>query len=162
MKKELCFVLGVIAGSTSVSATTTASDSTAVVCDSTSLVDQPIIFFEELPPLPEMAEPFTVAEEIPAQYSGGNAELMKWICANVEYPKRALEDGVQGLVIVKFVVEKDGSIGRVMVVRGKHPDLDREALRVVRRIPKKFIPARINGDVVSSWFFLPFPFKITQ
>lgn len=70
---------------------------------------------------------------------------MKWIGESIEYPKSAQEEGVQGRIVVQFVIEKDGSIGEVKVVRGKHPDLDKEAVRVIKTIPVRFTPAKQNG-----------------
>ena len=64
-------------------------------------------------------------------------------------------------MVVKFVVKKDGSVGEVQVLRGKDPDLDKEAVRVVRTLPK-FIPGKMNGQAVSVWFTLPINFKLQQ
>ena len=112
-------------------------------------------------PKPEPEKIFTAVEQ-KAQYPGGEAELLKWIGANIQYPTMAQEEGVQGRVVVQFVVEKNGAIGQVKVVRGKHPDLDKEAVRVVKKIPKKFTPAKQNGQTVRSWFTLPVMFKLQQ
>lgn len=110
---------------------------------------------------PEPEKIFTAVEQ-KAEYPGGEAALLKWISSNIQYPTMAQEEGVQGRVVVQFVVEKDGSIGQVKVVRGKHPDLDKEATRVVKKIPKKFVPAKQNGQTVRSWFTLPVSFKLQQ
>ena len=67
----------------------------------------------------------------------------------------------QGRVIVQFVVEKDGSIGEVKVVRSVDKDLDKEAVRIVKTLPK-FIPGRQNGQAVSVWYTLPVTFKLTE
>lgn len=109
---------------------------------------------------PNYTEPIFTAVEQRATYPGGEAELMKWIGESIEYPKSAQEEGVQGRIVVQFVIEKDGSIGEVKVVRGKHPDLDKEAVRVIKTIPVRFTPAKQNGQVVRSWFTLPIMFKL--
>ncbi|MDE6345014.1 MAG: energy transducer TonB, partial [Muribaculaceae bacterium] len=67
--------------------------------------------------------------------------------------------GIQGQVVVQFVVTKDGSVGEVKVVRSKDPDLDKEAVRVVKTLPK-FIPGKMNGQNVNVWFTLPIRFKL--
>lgn len=127
-------------------------------------VKEKVIVEEIKKPEPKKEEPekiFTAVEQ-KAQYPGGEAELLKWIGANIQYPTMAQEEGVQGRVVVQFVVEKNGAIGQVKVVRGKHPDLDKEAMRVVKKIPKKFTPAKQNGQTVRSWFTLPVMFKLQQ
>lgn len=104
---------------------------------------------------------FTAVEQ-KAQYPGGEAQLLKDITANLQYPTMAAEEGVEGRVVVQFVVEKDGSIGQVKVARGKHPLLDKEAVRVVKTIKKKFTPGKQNGNSVRSWFTLPVTFKLQK
>ena len=108
-------------------------------------------------PAPEQI--FTAVEQ-KAVYPGGDAALLQWISLNIQYPTMAQEEGIEGRVFVKFVVEKDGSIGKVEVSRGKQKDLDAEAVRVVKKIPKKFTPAKQNGQAVRSWFTLPVTFKL--
>ena len=95
------------------------------------------------------------------QFPGGEAELMKYVANHIKYPTMAAENNIQGRVVVKFVVKKDGSVGEVQVLRGKDPDLDKEAVRVVRTLPK-FIPGKMNGQAVSVWFTLPINFKLQQ
>ncbi|MDE6086501.1 MAG: energy transducer TonB, partial [Muribaculaceae bacterium] len=90
---------------------------------------------------------------------GGEGELMKYLNKNLTYPTLAAENGIQGTVLLQFVVQKDGSIGEVKVVRSKDPDLDKEAVRVVKGMPK-FIPGRMNGQPVNVWFTLPVRFKL--
>ena len=101
---------------------------------------------------------FHTAEQMP-QFPGGEAALMKWLADHIMYPALAAENGVQGRVILQFVVKKDGSVDEVRVVRGKDPDLDREAVRVVRGLPK-FIPGKMNGQAVNVWYTLPITFKL--
>ena len=107
-------------------------------------------------------EPILTAVEQKAVYPGGDAALLQWLSMNLQYPEMAQEEGVEGRVYVKFIVEKDGSIGKVEVFRGKHKDLDAEAVRVVKNIPKKFTPAKVDGQVVRSWFTIPVTFKLQK
>lgn len=114
------------------------------------------VVVEEKAPEPEKI--FTAVEEAP-QFPGGEAELYKYIGNHLNYPEMALQNNIQGRVTVQFVVEKDGSVGEVKVVRGKDPDLDKEAVRVVKSLPK-FIPGKMNGQSVRVWYTLPINFKI--
>lgn len=101
---------------------------------------------------------FTAVEQMP-QFPGGEKELYKYVGDHLRYPTMAAENGIQGRVTVQFVVQKDGSIGEVKVIRGKDPDLDKEAVRVVKSLPK-FIPGKMNGQAVNVWFTLPITFKL--
>ncbi len=101
---------------------------------------------------------FTSVEQM-AQFPGGEAALMSWVANHINYPATAQENGVQGRVVVQFVVKKDGSIGDVKVVRSKDPDLDKEAVRVVKTFPN-FIPGKMNGQPVNVWYTLPVSFKL--
>ena len=101
---------------------------------------------------------FTAVEQMP-QFPGGDAELMKYISKNLKYPPVAMENNIQGRVVVQFVVTKTGKIGEVKVARGKDPDLDKEAVRVVKSLPD-FIPGKMNGQTVNVWYTLPITFKL--
>lgn len=87
---------------------------------------------------PEKEEVFRAVEQMP-QFPGGDAELMKFLRDNIVYPAMAQENNVQGKVIVQFVVTKTGDIGEVKVVKSVDRDLDNEAVRLVKKLPK-FIP----------------------
>lgn len=100
-----------------------------------------------------------VAVEQQAEFPGGQAALMKFLSSNIRYPETAQANDIQGRVIVKFVVEKDGSIGNVTIAKGVDKDLDREAIRVVKRMPK-WQPGKNNGVPVRSYFTLPVTFKL--
>lgn len=103
-------------------------------------------------------EVFTHVEQMP-KFPGGDAELYKFISKNLNYPAMAIENNVQGRVVVQFVVTKDGSIGNVKVVRSVDRDLDNEAIRVCKKLPK-FIPGKQNGQPVNVWYTLPVTFKL--
>ena len=92
------------------------------------------------------------------EFPGGQATLMKWLASNVRYPQMAQENGISGRVIVKLVVEKDGSVSDVTVIRGVDKDLDREAMRVVRAMPK-WQPGKNNGQAVRCYYNLPVTFR---
>lgn len=118
------------------------------------------IIVEEKRPEPVKEEIFTAVEQMP-QFPGGDGELLKYIATHIKYPTMAAENNIQGRVVVKFVVKKDGNVGDVVVIRGKDPDLDKEAQRVVKTLPK-FIPGKMNGQSVSVWYTLPINFKLQQ
>lgn len=92
-------------------------------------------------------------------FPGGDAAMYKWLGEQIHYPADAAEEGVQGRVVVQFVVKKDGSIADVKVVRGKHPSLDREAVRIVKAMPR-WSPGRNNGQPVNVSYTLPITFKL--
>ncbi len=114
-------------------------------------------------PEPEVVKPkeeeIFVAVEQQAEFPGGQAALMKWLSNNIRYPESAQQNDIQGRVIVKFVVEKDGSIGTATIAKGVDKDLDREALRVVKKMPK-WQPGKNNGVAVRSYFTLPVTFRL--
>lgn len=105
-------------------------------------------------------EPVSIAmvEQKP-QFPGGEAAMYKWLGDNIVYPAAASEEGVQGRVVVEFVVGKDGSITNVRVVRPRHPALDKEAVRVIKSMPK-WVPGRNNGQPVKVTYTLPVTFKL--
>ena len=103
-------------------------------------------------------EVFMVVEEMP-EFPGGMGECMKWLGQNIKYPAEAKEKGVQGRVIVQFVVEKDGTIVNAKVARGVDPDLDAEALRVVNQSPK-WKPGKQKGEAVRVKYTLPIMFRL--
>ena len=92
------------------------------------------------------------------EFPGGAAALMKYIQSHLQYPDST---DVEGRVIVQFVVQADGSIGEVKVVRKVENALDEEAVRVVKSLPK-FTPGRQNGQAVAVWYTLPVSFKRQQ
>ena len=103
-------------------------------------------------------EIFRSVEQMP-QFPGGEAALMKYLQSHINYPPMAAENNVQGRVVVQFVVDKTGRVGEVKVVRSVDKDLDREAVRVCKSLPK-FTPGRQNGQAVSVWYTLPVTFKL--
>ena len=114
------------------------------------------VIVEEKKPEPEQV--FTAVEQMP-QFPGGDAALMKFLSSNINYPQVAMENGVQGRVIVQFVVTKNGSVGEVKVIRSVDRELDKEAIRLCKSLPK-FIPGKMNGQAVNVWYTLPITFKL--
>lgn len=96
---------------------------------------------------------YKVCEQMPT-YEGGDAALMKYIGENLKYPEEAKERGLQGRVVVGFIIEKDGSLTNFKVLRAVDRALDAEALRVVKGMPK-WIPGRQNGQCVRVRYLLP-------
>lgn len=110
-------------------------------------------------PKPEVENKvFDVVEQMPS-FPGGPAALMKYLNDNVKYPVAAMENGVQGRVVVSFVVEKDGSITDVKVVRSVDPSLDKEASHVVKGMPN-WIPGKQNGSAVRVKYNVPVVFRL--
>lgn len=114
------------------------------------------------PPKPKQEEVteeiFVVVEDQPL-FPGGNAAMMKFLSDNIKYPVIAQENNIQGRVICNFVVEKDGSITDVQVVRGVDPSLDREAVRVIQQMPR-WSPGKQRGQAVRVRFTLPVVFRL--
>lgn len=115
------------------------------------------------PPVEQKVEPVAAPivefPDVEAGFPGGPAAMMKWINDNVKYPQTSIEMNEQGRVFLSFVVEKDGSITNVKVERGISIDLDREAKRVVRKMPK-WIPGESAGRAVRARCRLPINFQL--
>ena len=99
--------------------------------------------------------PFTVVEEMPHF----NGDLNKWLRKNLRYPARCAEMGIEGKIFVEFVVEKDGSITSINVIRSADPDLSQEAIRVVKAMPK-WKPGMQRDKAVRVKFTIPITFKL--
>ena len=107
---------------------------------------------------PEEQQIFQVVEEMP-EFPGGMGECLEFVGQNMKYPTISREDGVQGKVIVQFVVNKDGSIVDPVVVRSVDPYLDKEALRVIKTMPK-WKPGKQRGKAVRVKYTVPVTFKL--
>lgn len=125
-----------------------------------TVVEEPKPVVEAPVEKPEPEKIFEAVEQ-QAQFPGGPGALNKWLSNNLRYPEIPQQNGVQGRVIVQFVVERDGSISNPTVARGVDKDLDKEALRVVRKMPK-WQPGKNNGVAVRSRFTLPVVFKLAN
>jgi protein TonB len=114
------------------------------------------------PPKPkqeEVTEEIFVVVENQPEFPGGNTAMMKFLSDNIKYPVIAQENGIQGRVICNFVVERDGSITDVQVVRGVDPSLDKEAVRVIQQMPR-WKPGKQRGQAVRVRFTLPVVFRL--
>ena len=123
-----------------------------------TLKDEVVVEKKEEKPKEVKEEIFRSVEQMP-QFPGGDAALMKFLQSHINYPPMAAENNVQGKVILQFVVEKDGKVGEVKVARSVDKDLDREAIRVVKTLPR-FTPGRQNGQPVRVWYTLPVTSKL--
>lgn len=103
-------------------------------------------------------EIFQVVEENPV-FPGGEKALISWITKNINYPVIAAENGIQGKVYVNFVVNKDGGISNATIARGVDSSLDKEALRVVNKLPK-WKPGKQRGKAVRVSFTVPINFQL--
>ena len=101
---------------------------------------------------------YVVVEQMPA-FPGGDAALMKYLSENIKYPKAAEKAGEQGRVVVNFIVEKDGAISNVNVVRSVTPTLDAEAVRVIKAMPK-WVPGKQDGQFVRVKYNVPVSFRL--
>ena len=105
-------------------------------------------------------ECFREPDEMPV-FPGGDAALMNFLAQNINYPPSAVDNNIEGKVMVQFVVTRTGEIGEVKVVRPVDPELDAEAVRVVKLLPK-FIPGEMDGKPVNVWYILPVSFKLAE
>ncbi len=106
----------------------------------------------------EPDQPFVIVEQMP-QFPGGEKEMMKFIHSNLRYPSMAAENGIQGTVIVNFVVDKEGKITRIKVVRGIGGGCDEEAIRVLAKMPA-WSPGRQGGKAVLVSYTVPIKYVL--
>lgn len=101
---------------------------------------------------------FFPMEQMPV-FPGGDERLIKWLSQNVSYPRKAYKAKAAGIVIITFIVEKDGKVGNVEVIKSVHPDLDAEAIRVVKYMPK-WKPGLMEGEPTRVQYSLPLKFSL--
>lgn len=111
-------------------------------------------------PAKESRREVFVAVEKQAEFPGGMQAMMKWLKNNIRYPEDAFKNDIQGRVIIKFIVNADGSISDATVVKGISPSLDNEAIRVTMAMPK-WEAGEVNGNKVASFFTLPVNFRLS-
>ena len=129
-------------------------DANGEVLKAKEVIAQPV----EQPKHEEENKVFDIVEEMPS-FPGGMAALNKYLHDNVHYPVVAQENGVQGRVTISFVVEKDGSVTDVKVAKSVDPSLDKEALRVVKSMPR-WTPGKQNGATVRVKYNVPVNFRL--
>ena len=103
-------------------------------------------------------EIYTIVE-VPAEFPGGTREMVKFLSQNIDYPNKAQENNIAGTVVLRFVVNKDGSVSDVVVLKKVSPSIDEEALRVVNSMPD-WSPGYQRGKAVACYFTLPLHFKL--
>ena len=101
---------------------------------------------------------YDVVEQMP-QFPGGFQKMNEFIEENMQYPKKCAEKGVYGRVVITFVVERSGKLSNIRVAKSVHPALDKEALRIVKLMPK-WIPGRQNGITVRVKYIIPVTFRL--
>ena len=99
-----------------------------------------------------------VTEQMP-QYPGGESELMNFVYKNLKYPESAIKNKIQGKVIVRFVITELGEVEKAEVVRSLQTECDKEAIRVIKLLPK-FTPGKQNGKATKVWYTFPVVFKL--
>ena len=97
--------------------------------------------------------------EVPASYPGGDAAVLKFVSENLIYPIEARNAGLQGTVVLRFIIEKDGSIGQIVVRKSLSKECDQAAAQVVSKL-KRFTPAEQQGHKMKVWYTLPIRFSI--
>lgn len=118
------------------------------------IADGPVVMRETIPG----TDIYTSVDEYP-QFPGGEEARTKFIKDNLKYPINAKKNGIQGRVTCSFTIEKNGSFSDIRVDRGIDPDLDKEAVRIIKAMPK-WIPAKKGGKVVRMRYTLPIKFKL--
>ena len=125
----------------------------ATCCLTTVLAQKTVVSQKD-----QKEEPFNVVEDMPA-FPGGMEAMIEYLSSNIKYPADAQKQKVDGRVLVNFVVEKDGSITEVKVVKPTFPSLDAEAIRVVKAMPK-WKPGYQRGQAVRVQFTMPINFSL--
>jgi TonB family protein len=121
---------------------------------------KPFAVILETPPGRDLGnEPFVVVEEMPV-FPGGDSLLLKYIVDNTHYPEVAKSEKIMGRVIVRFCVTETGDVDRVSVIKGVHPALDKEAIRVISSLPQ-FEPGKQGGVAVPVWYMTPVTFTLS-
>jgi TonB family protein len=123
--------------------------------------DKKVVAVVDIPKVKETPQEkviFQVVEEMP-EFPGGMAEAMKFLAKNIKYPVAAQQAKIEGRVIVQFVIERDGSVSDVKVMRGVNPELDAEAIRVVSMMPN-WIPGKQRGKAVAVKYTMPIMFRL--
>ncbi|MBK8497254.1 MAG: energy transducer TonB [Flavobacteriales bacterium] len=109
----------------------------------------------------ETEEPSLTIVEVMPEFPGGQEAMYKYLGKEVEYPDKAIEAGIQGVVYVNFIIEKEGTLSHARILRGASPLLDAEALRVVQGMPK-WTPGMQLGKPVRVQYNLPIRFVIHE
>ena len=130
---------------------------TAVSAQNDAVIDVAVPHVEEAQ---APNEPLTIVEQMP-EFPGGKDALIAYISKNLNYPEQAVEEGIEGVVYVSFVVEEDGKISNAKVLRGIGGGCDEEALRVVQRMPN-WTPGKQRGEALRVKYNLPIRYKLAS
>jgi TonB family protein len=103
----------------------------------------------------------SLQKDVSPQYPGGKASMYRFISKNVAYPAVAQKANIQGKVVVKFLIDKDGKISKASIIKGIGNGCDEEAIRIINAMPA-WIPASRNGQPIASYYTLPIVFKLTK
>jgi len=133
-------------------------DQAAVEVQDLEVVEEVAVVAEEVQEDVDAAEPFVVVEEMP-MFPGGEAALLTYIMEHTQYPEVAKENNIQGKVIVRFCVTSKGGVDKVEILKGVDPELDKEAIRVVKTLPA-FKPGKQGGKPVPVWYMVPINFTL--
>jgi len=134
------------------------ADEAVVEVQNEEVIEEVVLVREEVQEEVAEPEPFTIVEEMP-MFPGGDIELLKYIFDHTQYPEVAKENNIQGKVIVKFCVTSRGGVDLVSVFKSVDPELDAEAIRVVKTLPP-FKPGKQGGKPVPVWFIVPIYFQL--
>ena len=107
---------------------------------------------------PQSKKVYESVEQMP-EFPGGIAAMMRYLSENIKYPPEAAKNNIEGRVVLQFVIDETGQVGDIQVARPVSEELDAEAVRVVKSMPK-FEPGRIKGEPVAVWYTLPVAFKL--
>ncbi|WP_439881781.1 TonB family protein [Pontibacter sp. MBLB2868] len=111
--------------------------------------------------LAQTSKPYSYVEQMP-QFKGGEVEMMKFLAQNIHYPEDAQKAGVEGLLVISFVVDNDGSLENLKVLKGLTKSLDAEALRVVKQMEGNWKPGKQNGKEVAVQYTLPIRYSLKK
>jgi protein TonB len=135
-------------------------DETVETIQDEEVVEVVEVVEEEIEEYKPPAEVFVIVEEMPS-FPGGNEALFKFIYDNIEYPQDALENAIEGNVVVRFCVTYQGKIEQAEVIRGIHPSLDAEAVRIINKLPS-WNPGKQAGNPVNVWYTLRVQFQLLK
>jgi protein TonB len=134
------------------------ADQAQVEVKNEEVVAEVAVVAEEVQENVDEAEPFVVVEEMP-MFPGGEVALLAFIADHTQYPEVAKENNIQGKVIVRFCVTSKGGVDKVEILKSVDPELDKEAIRVVKTLPT-FKPGKQGGKPVPVWFMVPINFTL--
>jgi protein TonB len=134
------------------------ADQAQVEVKNEEVIEEVQVAKEEVQEEEPEAEPFIIVEEMPS-FPGGEIELQKYLAEHTQYPEVAKENNIQGRVFVKFCVTSKGGVDKVSIFKGVDPELDAEAIRVVKTLPP-FKPGKQGGKPVPVWFTVPINFQL--